>query len=191
MNNFCRAVLVFIFVVGTSTTVNGDPISIELTTIASGSLGATNFTDAAVSIYGLGDTDDVLVSGSANLLRDNFLVTFEIDGVGSGQFTDTIQAVSNNNSDLGGFGNITQGFGLAFIQNSAFATYDLQSSLDTVSGPANFVFGIPHETTEGSLRILSGSFGTFTASVGNNVPEPGSALAMALVGTLFAFRRRR
>lgn len=185
-----RSVLAMFLVLGMSASVIGDSISVEVTTVASGSLGSTNFTDATVTIFGLGDTDDVFVDGFANLLRDGFTATFEIEGVGSGEFTDAIQAVSNNNSELGGFGNVTQGTGLVFIQNSVFETYDLQSSLDPVSGPALFVFGIPHATTMGNLRILSGSFGTFSARVGS-IPEPGSLVALTVVGGLIVLRRRR
>ena len=131
-----------------------ETIVIETHAVATGSLGSQNFSNAAMTITGVGDTKNVFVSGSSNLLLDGLEVTVEIEGVGQALFTDLIQAVSNNNSDLGGFGNTSNNFGLLLVFNSAFENYDLLSDLDPVSGFGVIVIGVPHQTNLGSLRLF-------------------------------------
>lgn len=129
-------------------------IGIEASGVANGSLGDTNFTNANFTMFGSGDVNNVFTSGSSNLLLDGFEVSIEIEGAGFVVFTDAIQAVSNNNSDLGGFGNTSAGFGLLLVANEAFETYDLLSDLEPVSGAGVIVNGVPHQTTGGNLRFF-------------------------------------
>ncbi|MEM9412473.1 MAG: dockerin type I domain-containing protein [Planctomycetota bacterium] len=146
-----------------------DEIMIEVSAIATGSIGASDFTNAAMTITGVGDTQNVVLQGNSNLLLDDLVVTVEIEGVASAVFTDAIQAVSNNTSDLGGFGNTSNEFGLLFIFNDAFAKYDLTTDLDPVSGFGVIVIGVPHQTTMGSLRLfgISGD-ATFRSTVADS-----------------------
>ena len=131
-----------------------ETITIEITAVANGSLGTQNFTNAPTTITGVGDTANVVASGTVNLLLEGLEVSVEIEGIGSAVFTDVIQAISNNNSDLGGFGNTSNSTGLLFVFNDAFADYDLLSDLDPVSGFGVIVIGIPHQTTSGSFRMF-------------------------------------
>ena len=185
-----KIILTLATIVGMVSAANADPISIEVSTVASGTLGGSQFTDSLVTFLGIGDTNNVEQNGSVNTLIVDFLVNFDVEGVGSGQFTDSIQAVSNNGSELGGFGNTSNAFGLVFISNSAFENYDLLSDLGPVSGIANFVFNIPHATTLGDLRISAGDTGTFTANV-SGVPEPGAGLVFLFFASILTFRRLR
>lgn len=143
-----------------------DTVTIEVDAIATGSLGDKNFTNSAITITGVGDTADAMANGAVNILLDGLEVFVDVDQVGSAIFTDQIQAVSNNNSDLGGFGNTSNNFGLLLVFNPAFGNYDLTTSLDPVSGFGTIVIGVPHETSAGPLRLFS-IYGdaTFSATV--------------------------
>lgn len=155
--------------------LTADTIVIEVSAIASGSLGNQNFTAEMITITGTGDTDDVFVEGSSNLLLEGLEVTVAIDGIGSAVFTDAIQAVSNNNSELGGFGNTSNNNGLILVFNEAFENYDLLSGLEPVAGFGVIVIGIPHETDVGSFRLfeIMGN-ATYSSSVTPACPfQPG------------------
>ena len=168
-NNFLISVLSYC--VFAPTVLMADTIIIEVTAVASGSLGSENFSSQTVTITGIGNTDDVFVSGSSNLLLDGLEVSVEVDGMELAVFTDAIQAVSNNNSNLGGFGNTSNGNGLILVFNDAFSSYDLLTNLDTVTGFGVIVNGVGHETTVGNFRLLQ-VFGdaTFTATVKADCP---------------------
>lgn len=163
-----------------------------MTTTATGSLGDIDFNDAQITLFGIGDTDDVEMDGSLNFLRENFVAYVDIEGPDFSapvQFSDTIQAVSNNNSELGGFGNTTNSEGLFFIFNGAFETYDLTSDLGPISGLGFINTGTRHATAAGDFVVTSHeNFGTFTATV-SQVPEPGSAIVLGVVSSLLIRRR--
>lgn len=180
----------FLSVAVFSGTVMADEITYETTVIASGTLGGASYTDQLVTITGVGDTEDVETNGPVHTLFSGLVTTVEIDGLGTAEFTDAIQAVSNNNSELGGFGNTSNSTGLFFVDNEIFETYDLRSEVGPVSGTAIPVFGVPHQTTAGAFRIntVSGS-ATFAASV-KTVPEPSSAIFLGALG-VFAIGRKR
>lgn len=185
-----KIVFAMAITLGMVSAANADPITIEISSLASGSVGGSQFSNSLVTFVGVGDTNNVEQNGALSNLIVDFSVTFEVEGLGSGQFTDSIQAVSNSNSELGGLGNTTNEFGLVFIFDSAFENYDLQSDLGPVSGPAVFVFNVPHATTLGDLRISAGVTGTYTATV-SGVPEPSAVLVFVSFGSILTFRRRR
>ena len=182
---------VFLLILCLPVSVSADMVTIETTVVASGSLGGSSYTNELVTITGVGDTDDITSDGTVHLLSFGLQTTVEIDGLGSGLFTDSVQAVVNNNSELAGFGNSSIATGLLFVNAPIFETYDLLSGLGPVSGEAIPVFGIGHETDAGAFRINS-VFGDATFSVQiDNVPEPSSSLAIVAVGFLTLIRRSR
>lgn len=130
-------------------------IQVEISAIATGSLGNRNFTNKVVSIVGCGSIDDVFMSGNSYLLREEFSASVFIEDIGTADFVDELQAVSNTNSELGGFGNTSSGSGLIFVSNEAFADFDLMSSIDPLTGQAIITIGIPHATDAGNFRLLS------------------------------------
>lgn len=158
----------------------GDPaaaqqITIEASTFASVRLGSTTYTDRQVTITGIGDVSNVQNNGNVHLLLTDLVTFVEIEGVEPVMFTDAIQAVVNNNSDLGGFGNTSIGNGLLFIFNSELATYDMTTTFGPVFGTPIPVFGVPHQTTDGAFRIdaVSAS-GSFTVTVNEGSAPPAS-----------------
>lgn len=179
----------FVFASLFSATSSADTISVVVNAFGSGSLGQNSFENRLFTITGVGDIDNVRTNGSVHTLLIGFETTIEIDGFDSAQFTDTIQAVTNNNSELGGFGNTSESVGLLFVSNEAFETFDLRSSLREVTGEGIPVFGVPHQTDAGAFRInsLSG-LATFSATV-ESVPEPCSTMLFVVVSGLCAVRR--
>ena len=170
MPNIFKA-MVCLLCLMTPTVLIAETITIEITAVANGSLGTDNFTNTPITITGVGDTANVVASGTVNLLLEGLEVSVEIEGIGSAVFTDAIQAISNNNSDLGGFGNTSNSNGLLFVFNDAFADYDLLGDLDPVSGFGVIVIGIPHQTTSGSFRMFDiVGDATYSATVATSCP---------------------
>ena len=170
---------------------SADEIRFEVETTASGSLGGMDFDNQLVTISGVGDIDDVMTNGSVNFLLQDFTAMVEIDGLGSAVFVDAVQAVSNNNSQLAGFGNTTTDQGLFFVSNSIFADYDLRREVGPVTGNAIVNFFTPHVTTSGNLLFSSSApIATFEATV-SAIPEPHAVAIIVLSGCGLAIRRRR
>ena len=166
MKNSVFALLPIICLLISPFFASGDELTIEVSLVATGSLGNINFTNEMVTITGIGDTENVMVNGDVNLLLDGLEVTVDIANVGTAVFTDAIQAVSNNNSDLGGFGNTSNQFGLILVFNDAFSSYNLLTDLPPVSGFGVIVIGVAHQTDQGSFRFfdVTGD-GTISATV--------------------------
>ena len=183
------------------------------TVTGSGSLGSQAFTDALITIRGTADTSKVQLSGSDFFVAASTQVS--VASVGTGTFTDMIDVVNNqpNSSPFGILppsGDIAE---VAFvvlanatddidsdllgILNSAFTTYDLQSSLGPISGLADVNKFSRYNTTAGTFEIDAvsspGSFSA-TTNVSSPTPEP-SSLTLALVGSLaslgYFWRHRR
>ena len=114
-----------------------------------------------------------------------------IAGVGTGTFTDDILVTVNQSGLLAGFTDVTTDKFLLGNYNSAFATYDLQSSIGPTSGTAvaNPVF---FGTTGGQFLIISVSTpATFSATT-SAIPEPTSFVMLAIgVSGFLGFVHRR
>ena len=169
---------------------SADEIVYQVSAVASGSLGGSSFNNQLVTISGVGDTEDVQMDGGVNFLLQGFVASVEIDGLGSATFTDAIQAVSNNNTDLGGFGNNSNNTALFFVFNSAFEDYDLTTELAPVSGTAVISVN-SHQTDAGSFVISNvAGMATFEASL-TAIPEPSTISVLFGAALVPLLRRRR
>ena len=156
--------------------------------IASGQLGFASFALQPITLTLTGDTGAITqpIPGIYVELGTGIL---SIDGVGTADFTDVVQVVSNQVDQDAGFGDLTVFQAILFTGSSAFTSYDLQNPFGPVSGVAIFNPGTSFNTTAGGFRINSISgLSTFTATV--PVPEPGEWLPVAflLISVLIAAR---
>src|SRR5579862_9758357 len=87
------------------TQVRADSITYSLTTTASGTLGASSFTDALVTVMLTGNTSNVTAGPAphTDVLVNPGTATVSVSGFGTATFTDSIVMVSTLN-DLSIFG---------------------------------------------------------------------------------------
>jgi hypothetical protein len=182
------------------------PITYTLTTTATGTLGASPFTDALVSVTLTGDTSNVTAGPPpfTDVVVNPGSATVSVSGLGTGTFTDPIVIVDtlSDTAVLGGPAVLildnTSGTGILLQTGSVFTSYDLRSSLGPITGTGGVASGSHmtpiFPTTAGDLTWAVGqSLGTstFTAST---VPEPTSLtlFSFGLLGlTALCLRRKR
>jgi hypothetical protein len=174
------------------------------TATASGSLGGTPFTNAFLTFTATADTNNVMsVPGSPGVLGVNdSSAMIDITGIGSATITEATLTFVNTNTNVEAAG-LTAGtitspvVDLVSVDNSAFGTYGLTSSIGPLSG--SFSVGTGSHTTTTSAgdlvltTLLNSPGGTFQAILGSSVPEPPtlvSATIAVLCGLVCACRRR-
>jgi hypothetical protein len=156
--------------------------------IGSGQLGLASFALQPITLTLTGDTD-AITQPSPGLYVELGIVILSVDGVGTAEFTDVVQVVSNQGAQNAGFGDHTNRFAILFTGSSAFTSYNLQYTFGPVTGATIFNPGVSFNTSAGGFRIDSLiGLSTFTAAV--PVPEPGEWLPVAslLISVLVAAR---
>lgn len=187
---------------------SAEPITYTLTTTATGTLGASTFTDASVTVTLTGNTSNIAFGPSP---LNVFLVnpgsaTINISGLGTSTFTDSIEILSSFDTLVfGGKSAVviaqldnpagTSVSGIAVEEGTAFFGYSLQGPFGPISGTGGAASGPANifPTSAGNLQytiqppILGPS--TFTATV---VPEPTGMmlLGMGLLGLIGLHLRR-
>ncbi|MFM1867881.1 MAG: hypothetical protein RL591_1289 [Planctomycetota bacterium] len=162
-------------------------IAFNYTGVASGTIGASAFSGATFVITGFSDTNFVapLVPSVPGLGYVAPIISAQMSLTGYGTFgvTGMTSAFVNNWSGSTGFTSAIFGDVFSF-QNSAFSTWNMQSSIGPLSGTAQGNSFLP--TAQGNVQF-SGTFPiTFSANV---VPAPGAIALLGLAG--LAKRRRR
>lgn len=164
---------------------------------ASGALGAQQFTNISLSIVGIADINNLIVTSGAPgkpvSYVTNLMTSMELFGIGSGNFLSTIQTVDNKVTGLVGFGDLTQHIGLMFGRNPLFESYLLTDSIGPVPVTLEpFLVFDTEPTTIGVLSLSSISSVTFQAMP---VPEPSawvlSSLGVAIIGACRYLRSRK
>jgi len=169
------------------------PITIIQTGSGTGSLGDTPFSNALFTITAHGNTDAREFDGFDVYSITHTSATIEIEGLGTYSFLSGTRTFVTQSLALAGLSRPPiDGFDLYYAPtDSAFATWDMLTSIATISGGSELLqWGVEEVVTSGGvLDFLNGSpEGTFQAIV----PEPSSIVlsAFAFIG-LAAFARRR
>jgi PEP-CTERM motif len=195
--------LLVLFSVCAAQPAGAAPITYQISSVASGQIGATTFTNAQIDLIGTGDTANVVALTDFGIpfpVFANPFITFTvtIGGVITATITDpsTIWSIPDvipgfNPVPLVIFGRIDAPpaldsiTGIGFFGSNALAGYDLSTGIGPIPGPGEIDFN-PNCSTPGNdpclhtslglLRISSGgleSQGTFVATPAP-VPEPAT-----------------
>jgi len=189
MKQIILVVVAGLALLGTSTPAAATIISYSEQGLATGSLGGNAFTNALVTIIGIGNTANV--TSSAGIFRNVMSsATVSVAGIGTATITSSIEVFSNQlfqPTAAGGFG-LAGGNGSIFDTiNAQFATYDLGSAIGPLTGASLINAAVNTNTTLGVLNFTSAQNSTFIAGA----PEPGSWMLMGLGFSALVVKLRR
>ena len=148
------------------------PITYTEQAVATGSLGGTGFSDAAVALTFVGDTSNVFLD--SGIWRNEIgTATVTVTGIGTATFTESMEVFDNGGAMAVGVANPSASALDTF--NPLLSAYDLQSAIGPLSGQSFIRPDITFSTNLGGFNLQIAGDSTFTATT---VPEP-SSLAMA------------
>jgi len=158
-----------------------DPITITVSGLATGTLGANSFSNSLVTVTFVGDTSGVVtqtdywsILGTAKVSEGNFTASF----------TDPTTVAFTNNA-IGLFSpaaGVATGDGSIFdVVNSIFASYVSPVSFGPISGSSFIRPDLTFTTDLGGFNLSAAGDATFTATVTTtSVPEPSSLLLLGV-----------
>lgn len=158
---------------------------------ATGTLGASAFNSALVTITFVGDTTNVVCAGGfCNVVVGT--ATLNVAGIGTATFiTDTYQAFDNQGSIAAGIADWSLGASILDTYDSVFASYDLMSAIGPVTDTSFIRPDVTFATDLGGFNMQSAGNSTFTATTGIGTPEPATlALFGAGLAVLSLLRKR-
>jgi hypothetical protein len=163
------------------------PITYTFSASGNGGLGSQSFSNTFFEITATADTSGISVPSTGIFSVNDLTASVFVTGLGTGTFTIGTINVDNNNLSRVGFSAPAQGLAILFVDNPAFATYDLSSSIGPLSGPGVFNSGAQFNTSMGYFSLTQVSTATFEATL---VPEP-CALGIWVIGAAALVGRRR
>ena len=165
-----------------------NPISYELSGVASGSIGGVSFTNDSFTLTGTADTDGAFSGGPGVTVNPLISLMIDLNGFGTAFAVDPFSFFSNQSISTGGFIDLFNGDIFDF-SGPDFATYDGISALAPVSVSTSFL--APYFTSLGNLDLTDVTALTFRARQPVSVPEPSSIslFALGLIGVILLRRR--
>jgi len=198
---FTPCVLAAIISVLCVANAKASPVTYTEFATVTGTLAGTSFpANEVITLTATGDTTNVTNNGGGSFLNFNvpasFTLSIPVNGVGSGTFTNAFAVVDEQSIPLPrvDFGDPTVQAQILDTQNTAFASYDLKTSIGPITGSSVGSRGTSFPTSAGGLILTSSGNATFTAVVTPAVPLPSALplFASALVGlVLLGWRRKR
>jgi hypothetical protein len=172
-----------------SVAAQATPIIYTFSGIASGALGAHSFNNASFTITATADTSQITSLGAGIPDVPDTSAAISISGIGSGTFSISTINVDNQSIPAVGFSDPVQDLAILFVEDPAFATYDLSTPIGPISGAVGaYNSGAQFATTAGAFSFSSVSTATFQATP---VPEPGTISLFALAGLAHLIWRKR
>lgn len=154
------------------------PITYTEQVTATGSLGSSIFTNALVTITFTGDTNNVYTPVFGALAKSAGTTVVAVAGLGTATFTDSMAVFDTPSNNGAGIADFTASSDVLDIMNTAFATYDLRTSIGPLLGNTTIFPTNAFNTTQGAFDLSSVSAsGVFSASI---VPEPNSLAFICL-----------
>lgn len=170
------------------------PITYTVAATGTGSLGASSFTNALVTITLTADTSTVTHPFGVTF-NNSGPATVDVAGIGTATLTDNFIVFDNQAGGPGGIGaagieDNTIFLNLLDTANAAFASYDLKSAIGPITGTALFNAGNLFPTNRGDFTLTSVGDSTFTATIngqgGAQAAPTLSEWAMIGLGLLLA-----
>jgi hypothetical protein len=166
-----------------------DPIVFTIQGLGTGTVDSTPFSDAEFTFTVTTDTT-LITPFSIPETETGFETPFvseagiSIDGFGTGTFTNEEQIFVSNTFAQAGITDSGSDLDILDGSNSAFSTYNLQSSIELTMPPVEPLPGPDVPTSLGNVIFTDASDVSFTASF--LVPEPGTWVLCAAGALLMA-----
>jgi hypothetical protein len=146
-----------------------DAVSLIYTwsSIGSGRLGTNSFFDTLFTITSTADVTQIREAPGGVLLVSNIAATVSVSGIGIATFTIPTETVANRSYSAVGTGAPIQDDAILFVENPAFASYDLGCSIGPITGQPGRSIEAQFATSGGVFALSAVSAVTFQA-----IPEP-------------------
>jgi hypothetical protein len=170
------------------------PLFITYSSVGTGTIGSTSFTDAAFTITESLDTANIQPMTGGLFINDNS-ASIAITGIGTFDFTTATRTFVSNTNGVVGFSRAgATGADLMYSSGDpAYTTWGMTTSIGPYTGPGSLLQWalFPVLTTGGTIVINNASPTVTFEAIAS--PEPASAalISLGLGGLLFAVRRRR